>query len=317
MKCKNTVKFNNRSGFQPCGQCMNCRINTQREWATRLILEYKARGNRGLFITLTYDPEHLPESEKYPTGNLQKSALQKFIKRFRFNYGTGKRLSYYGVGEYGGRTGRAHYHVLIFGADPFIAEKLVKKSWTLGMSQITDLSQNTLNRIKYTLGYTLKKMTSEKDYPNGEQPEFALMSKNPAIGLSCLKRYKNYLIKNKKYPERGLNNYQKWYFESYYPELTPWKGDFKMDKNNMILDNYLSIKLVQMVYLEELNACEQHLIKSDGVNDEQYLLFLDRKQSENKLDKSITYTSPEHQKTIIKGEKAERKYNNNQVMNNL
>lgn len=48
----------------PCGQCLQCRINHAKNWATRLELEAQSYNNVQ-FLTLTYDDEHVPVVDAY------------------------------------------------------------------------------------------------------------------------------------------------------------------------------------------------------------------------------------------------------------
>ena len=92
----------------PCGQCMACRLNKQREKAMRIGHELQYH-KESVFITLTYDPEHLPEN-----GSLVKSDVQKFLKRLRKRLGV-ERVRYFLCGEYGELGNRPHYHLIVFG----------------------------------------------------------------------------------------------------------------------------------------------------------------------------------------------------------
>ena len=77
-----------------------------------------------IFLTLTYDDDHLP-----PNGSLVKSDLQKFFKRLRKN--SGKKMAYFACGEYGEQTARCHYHVILFGLD-FLSKSdrdMIKLCW--------------------------------------------------------------------------------------------------------------------------------------------------------------------------------------------
>ena len=78
----------------PCGQCIGCRIDYSRMWADRCILEAKEHDNNA-FVTLTYDPEHLPKSEVVVDVNtgemlewpsLVPDHLTKFMKDLRMYY---------------------------------------------------------------------------------------------------------------------------------------------------------------------------------------------------------------------------------------
>ena len=41
----------------PCGQCIGCRLDYSRRWATRLMLELQCHES-AFFVTLTYDDDH-------------------------------------------------------------------------------------------------------------------------------------------------------------------------------------------------------------------------------------------------------------------
>jgi hypothetical protein len=88
-------------------------------------------------------------------------------------------IRYFLVGEYGTETKRAHYHAIMFGVDPHRAKKITKLSWSLGHIQCDAVRDGG---IQYVCGYTLKKLTSEKDFPDGQEPEFSLKSTKPALG---------------------------------------------------------------------------------------------------------------------------------------
>lgn len=95
-----------RSNLQPigCGSCIACRLTYAQEWSLRLRLEASLYPCN-LFLTLTYDDDHLPDSVfvDESTGELHVSELRKrdisaFMKRLRsslqerFNF-TGVRFS--------------------------------------------------------------------------------------------------------------------------------------------------------------------------------------------------------------------------------
>ena len=91
----------------PCGKCPVCKANERQEWVFRLKEECKV-SPYSLFVTLTYDDEHVPEGL-----NVNKRDVQLFLKRFRKNLSKGE-LRYYIVSEYGDHTFRPHYHGLFF-----------------------------------------------------------------------------------------------------------------------------------------------------------------------------------------------------------
>ena len=70
----------------PCGQCIGCRIDYSKQWATRCMLESQYH-DENYFLTLTYDELNVPHSEyiDYETGEikdiltLHKKDLFKFL----------------------------------------------------------------------------------------------------------------------------------------------------------------------------------------------------------------------------------------------
>lgn len=209
---KRSIVFNKNEGFAdmelqlPCGKCVGCRLEYSRQWAMRCVHESKMHPSN-CFVTLTYDPEHLPE-----TGSLVKSDLQKFMKRLRKRHGAN--IKFYGCGEYGDKTARPHYHACLFGID-FSRDELIKTTdlghdlfishelsrlWKLGHSSVADFSFET---AAYVARYVMKKQKGKnrKDHyertnlETGEiislEPEFACMSRRPGIGTTWFKQWKN------------------------------------------------------------------------------------------------------------------------------
>lgn len=89
-----------------CGRCLPCRKQRAREWALRLIHEkpYSLYQN---FVTLTYDEKHCPKCY-----SVIKREAVRYIKKLRKV--TGSKIKYYMCGEYGGKNGRPHYHLLVY-----------------------------------------------------------------------------------------------------------------------------------------------------------------------------------------------------------
>lgn len=150
------------------------------------MLECSERSDNS-FVTLTYSDENLP-----PGGTLRPRDLQLFMKRLRKAFG-GK-LRYYGVGEYGDKSERPHYHLALFGYPQCSRGMtaiqrngkccqwcdLVAASWGLGRIFIGELNEQT---AAYVAQYVTKKLTSKEDPAlNGRHPEFARMSNRPGIG---------------------------------------------------------------------------------------------------------------------------------------
>lgn len=164
----------------PCGQCLPCRINKRRLWTHRLMLESYAHSS-SIFVTLTYDPEHLPLG-----GTLVKKDLQLFFKRLRYYVSSSvgsQKLRYYACGEYGPQTCRPHYHAIIFGLS-VLDRPIVEASWSFGLCHVGECNRHS---IQYVAGYVTKKFI-KKDDPYGRQQEFVLMSRRPGLGTDSICR---------------------------------------------------------------------------------------------------------------------------------
>lgn len=181
----------------PCGQCLGCRLERSRQWATRIMFEAQLH-EENCFITLTYAQEHLPSP---PT--LKYQDFQLFMKRLR--KALGHKVRFFCAGEYGENTFRPHYHACIFGTDfpdktlfgrspsgfDIFRSSLLERAWGLGNCTVQDLE---FNSAAYVAKYSLKKITGDQaeahyqyiDQDTGEvtqlQPEFARMSLKPGIG---------------------------------------------------------------------------------------------------------------------------------------
>lgn len=170
-----TKGIDNLRRIHRCGQCANCRITRNQEWALRIQLEAKLHPH-SLFVTLTYDPEHVPEGY-----SLCKRHLQLFHKRLRRS---GLRFRFFSVGEYGGKFKRPHYHGIYFGLGPDHEEQIARQ-WGGGFVKVDEL---TMGRASYAAKYCLKKATHPDYYEGKKEPEFALMSRKPGIGIPYLEK---------------------------------------------------------------------------------------------------------------------------------
>lgn len=186
----------------PCKQCIGCRLEYSRQWATRLIHETKF-WEHSIFLTLTYDDDHLPENR-----SLNPSHLATFFKdlnaRFSY-YGKGK-FKRFAVGEYGykdefskrqkQRDINPHYHAIVYsesigitGDDPGRTEEEPSRSgdrqwshvdfsavWPYGRHRFSECS---FESAAYVARYCLKKVSGvNKEAHYGVRvPEFSRPSK--------------------------------------------------------------------------------------------------------------------------------------------
>jgi len=187
----------------PCGHCLGCRSDQARSWAVRMVHEGDV-ASPAWMVTLTYAPEKVPE---YWSLDPRDPVL--FLKRARADWGG--RLSYYLCGEYGDRTQRPHYHLVLYGV-PFLDRECIgvrhdapvyrsdqlESWWQLGLCEFTGL---TYGAARYVAAYVRKKVR-QRDEPehytrvdpaSGELVElvreFGRMSRRPAIGKRWIERY--------------------------------------------------------------------------------------------------------------------------------
>lgn len=121
------------------------------------------------FITLTYAPEHVPVTlKKFMT--LDKTHVQKFMKRLRKRTDKRVTLKYYACGEYGSQFMRPHYHLILFNSN----YEHVQDAWQLGSVYFGSVTSASI-------GYCLKYLNKQKKVPQHSNddrlPEFQLVSK--------------------------------------------------------------------------------------------------------------------------------------------
>jgi len=155
----------------PCGKCVACLINKRTDWSFRLEQEHKA-SKSAHFVTLTYDQKHLRTDE-----SLNKRDLQLYLKRLR-KRDESRRIRYYAVGEYGTRSGRPHYHILLFNS----CEEHIRAAWIDSKNRpigIVHVGKVTAASIAYTTKYVVQPLGEVLG--NREKP-FSTMSRAYGIG---------------------------------------------------------------------------------------------------------------------------------------
>ena len=182
--------------FVPCGHCRLCRENRVNEWMTRCICESSSSMYPPLFITLTYDRQH------YPKDGVSKDDVQRFLKRLRrrveYNLGQKVHLRYFLVAEYGKKTKRGHYHLLLWNMPYVSMYEGQENSFYALWSFIRDAWQNGFIRVERCRDnsgrYCCKYMRKECVVPEGCNPTFHLTSRRPGIGFYWLdEHYKEYV----------------------------------------------------------------------------------------------------------------------------
>lgn len=163
-----------RGMLVPCGKCIACLMNKRQDWSFRLEQEHRV-SKSAHFVTLTYDEKHLRTDR-----SLCKRDLQLYLKRLRKKDET-TRIRYYGVGEYGTKGGRPHYHVLLFNSK----ELDIRSAWNDIKGEpigLVHVGKVTAASIAYVTKYVIQRT----DYPEGVDRPFSVMSRSYGIGGAYL-----------------------------------------------------------------------------------------------------------------------------------
>jgi hypothetical protein len=175
-------------------------INRSREWANRCVDEAKL-WSRNVFVTLTYDDDHLPAD-----GKVNREHIRQFIhnlrrrKEFR-----GTTIRFFGCGEYGSQNLRPHYHLILFNCDfpdKYIWKKnrrsqalyrshICESLWAKGFCSIGEVNFTT---AQYTARYCLKKRSSPMDYEKYKPILFC--SVRPAIGSKFFEEHQEEIVQH-------------------------------------------------------------------------------------------------------------------------
>lgn len=237
--CSNSLKIKDVDFRVPCGKCLQCRRKRKSDWSLRLEHEY-LHSDSAFFITLTYGEWAVPyayrksyqveqgdkkvQRFKYVKTNkptLNKKHLQDYIKQLRNSHvsyvskqlniskkevkNVSRPIRYYAVGEYGSKTDRPHYHLLLFNYD------------IANLAPITDQWKNTKTGFKHgfvqvgtlggdygtkSLNYVTKYMFKDWGKKDSRQRPFSMMSKGRKlskygiIGFDYLNNYGKYHIES-------------------------------------------------------------------------------------------------------------------------
>lgn len=162
----------------PCGKCYNCRKRQAFAWSIRIGMERKLYpDDECCHLCLTYDEDHVPEE-------LVHSDFQGFIHHLRviLQREQGKKIRYFMCGEYGGRFGRPHFHVLLFGYDFFkdgvfagksesgfdtYSHEYIDRAWNKGRAVFEDLTDRS---AMYVAQYTQKKLIQVSELLEDKKP---------------------------------------------------------------------------------------------------------------------------------------------------
>jgi hypothetical protein len=148
-------------------------------------MEEEKISSSSLFLTLTYNTDNVPiNKEGWMT--LHKRDLQLYFKRLR--KANSQQLKYFAVGEYGAKTERPHYHIILFNAK----EKTIQHAWTKNEKPIGEIHFGKVSEA--SVGYTLKYMAKLGKIPKHAKDtrckEFQIMSKG--LGKAYIEKLRNW-----------------------------------------------------------------------------------------------------------------------------
>lgn len=269
----------------PCGRCIGCRLDYSRSWADRMMLELETAGD-AIFLTLTYDNDHITWSHFDQFGNpdagtLVKKDLQDFMKRLRKKFSE-RRIRFYAAGEYGDRTFRPHYHLICFGigltdisdlhshginelGQAYYISDSIARVWNNGFVLLSAVSWKT---CAYVARYVTKKLGSHvltRDYLN-QLPEFALMSRKPGLGADYFALHPDcldYQSIDLSSPEGGLQVRIPKYYLKKLENLDPVKyNQMKAQRQAYSEDKlFLELSKTNLGFLDYLEAKENDKLK--------------------------------------------------------
>ncbi len=240
---KPSLTFKGHSGLEPikipCGQCLGCRLERSRQWATRCIHE-ASLWSHNCFLTLTFDDGHLSRN-----GSLEPKIFVDFMKRFRKRFkGIDSTVNddgeviypirFFHCGEYGELYNRPHHHAIIFNFDfpdkelwkvrngnYLYRSRSLESLWPFGFCSIGAV---TFDSAAYVARYILKKVTGDNSvtYYSGKIPEYVTMSRRPGIARDWFLKYKDNIYDNDKvYIKPGLVVKPPRYYDKIYDEINP------------------------------------------------------------------------------------------------
>lgn len=236
------IEFSERPGFDRleigCGRCVGCRLGRAQAWSVRCQHEAQLHDENS-FVTLTYEDGKIPRG-----GSLHYPHVQAFLRALRKRRGA-RKVRFFCAGEYGDRTLRPHYHLLLFGVGfkqtpdfssgsyrqlPESTE--LKELWRYGLHHVGTCTPASAS---YCARYALKKVygraagdshyTVSVDQRTGEVtervPEFLRMSLRPAIGREWYEKFASDIWPHDRVVVEGVSYRVPRYYEKLFRERAP------------------------------------------------------------------------------------------------
>lgn len=231
----------------PCGNCYACLANRRNQWTFRMMNELED-SESAYFVTLTYDEENVPRVkawDRWMLNTLDKEDLQKFNKKLRqfilansdvrrwmkeTKTGYSPKYRYFGVGEYGTKGDRPHYHVIMYNlpqdfvwTNPINGKMYSEDLEYVWQKGLVDVEPVNKKLAHYCAKYTLESYIYNWFDNDFRQKPFAMMSRNPGIGNNYLTdETKNYFHSNKNcftyLPDNYKQSLGRYYKDKIFPE---------------------------------------------------------------------------------------------------
>lgn len=284
-------------GIVPCGKCLECKMAASEEWSARICLEAKSCNYNCQFITLTYNDDNLPQE------GVKIKEIQDFLKRLRKAIYP-LRVRYFACGEYGSKTLRPHYHLIIFGYSfddllflkydskktPLFTSSKLASLWKKGFHSVAAFSPDVAK-------YCAKYIVADRVDCN---KSFLTMSKKPIIGYAaCIPDILAgdrifYSGKSMRIPRAFLR-----YLEKKYPDEVRLVLENRRKKNALRYGEFLDT-----IYNKYSQVSLSDTADSDGVvrpclrakrlaeiyREVYYEYFLQKKEKMLAFEKKICYT---------------------------
>ena len=246
----------------PCGRCGPCLINRSRDWCLRLQQELMSeRTIFSTFLTLSYSPENVPLADDKMV--LNKSDLQKYFKRVRKNFN----FRYFAVGEYGNKSWRPHYHVILFLNKTFNSNgnedvtrsvtknsfyALLEKCWDLGIVYFGDVTPASINYVSF---YILKESYDQAYAEAGLPAPFQLMSKRPFLGST-------YVFDNKEDKEDYAMSHNLIHYQGSFYRIPRIFKDKLLPADYLKINDFVPVNPAESMSVDEINYLNKSIINN-------------------------------------------------------
>lgn len=210
----------------PCGKCVLCTQSRTNDLMNRCVLETYTSKYKPLFVTLTYDNEHLP------LDGVRVDDTQRFLKRLRSNldysFGCHINLRYVICSEYGKNTHRPHYHMILWNMPFFEDRRIANDSCVvaarLGFPTSIDFVHGFQRMIKFiqdswrngfvsvqvakdpSARYLMKYIGKGSNVPAHKNPTFIHWSRRRGIGFNAFVELKDWLLANPQETQVTIND---------------------------------------------------------------------------------------------------------------